>query len=137
MTILRRIFLILSLVTVGAAVWALMHNGRLGSYTFSGPILITVCIVAGLIAAVALVTETIMLLSNIQHPEPEDPPLPPPVVYKPPVDPEPDDVIQKTMDAADQAEEYLAQTRHRISVTIEEDPEDPESDDPKTPPTIA
>ena len=136
MTIIRRIFLLLSLASVGAAVWALTHGGQLGPYTISRAILIAVCIVAGIIAAMALVTEGVMLLSNIQHPEPEDPPLPPPVVYKPPMDPEPEDVIQKTLDAADQAEEYLAQTRHRISVTIEEDePEEP--DEPKTPPTIA
>lgn len=139
MTILRRIFLVLSLVALGAGIWALAHGGQIGSYTLSRGVLIGVLVVAGLIAALALITETVILLSNVQHPEPEDPPLPPPVVYKPPVEPEPEVIIKKTMDAADQAEEYLAQTRHRISVTIEEDPEEPEpdSDDPKNPPTIA
>jgi len=136
MTIIRRIFLVLSLASVGAGVWALTHGGQLGPYTISRPLLIGVCIVAGIIAALALVTEGVMMLSTIQHPEPEDPPLPPPVVYKPPTEPEPEDIIQKSLDAAEQAEEYLAQTRHRISVTIEEDdPEEP--DDPKNPPTIA
>jgi len=137
MTIIRRIFLLLSLTAVGLGMWGLAHNGQLGPYTLSRGVLIAALVIGGIIAGLSLVTETVMMLSHMQHPEPEDPPLPPPVVYKPPAEPEPEDIIQKTMDAADQAEEYLAQTRHRISVTIEEDPDEPEPDDPKNPPTIA
>ena len=134
MTTIRRILLVISLVVAGGGVWALTHDNTIGSTIISAPILIAAVVIAGLIAAVALVTEGIMLLSHVQHPEPEDPPLPPPVVPQR-HEPEPESPVQKTFDAIEQAEEYLAQTRHRISVVIEEDdPEDP--DTPKTPPTV-
>lgn len=136
MTTIRRSLLVISLVIAGGGLWALAHNNQLGPLTIAQPVLIIACVVAVVIAAVALVTESIMLLSAMQHPEPEDPPLPPaPPLYKPEPTPEPKNEIQKTLDAVEQAEEYLAQTRHRISVVIEED--DDETDPPKTPPTVA
>ncbi|GEM_PF-2600377 len=137
MTTIRRILLAISLVIAGVGLWALTHGGRIGSYTVSRPFLITACVLAVIIVGLALATEVVMLLSNVQHPEPEDPPAPPPpVLYKPEPPTEVETHLKKTLDAADQAEEYLAQTRHRISVVIEdEDPGD--SEPPKTPPPLA
>ena len=137
MTTIRRILLGISLVIAGAGIWAFTHGDRIGGYTVSRPLLIGVFAVAVIVAVLSLATEAVMLLSNVQHPEPEDPPLPPPpVLYKPEPPTEVETHIKKTLDAADQAEEYLAQTRHRISVVIEDpDPDDP--DTPKTPPTVA
>jgi hypothetical protein len=144
MTIIRRILLVLSLVVIGGGLWALTHNNHIGSVTIARPLLIVACVVAGIIGGLALVTEGIMLMSNVQHPEPEDPPIPQsPVLHKPEPTPEPKSEsepkseLQKSLDAIEQAEEYLAQTKHRISVVIEEDDPEDDPDTPKTPPTVA
>lgn len=121
--LLRRIVGFFALILFAFSVALLLGWITIDSPLPLDTIATTIAFIAGGLLLSVGVLEAQAVLRSWRVPEPEDPPRSDRVIYPIPLDDE-DERVEKALHSMEQAEDFVEQTKRRVTIEVEEIPED-------------